>query len=91
MPSRKGWRGQREGDCHLSWFESSPEIDGSEQNAGAFADGSTASRLRARGLDGRALLDGHDSWTAFSALGDLLVTGPTLTNINDVRLILVDP
>ncbi len=66
-------------------------IDGSEDNAGAFADGTTADRLRARGLDGRALLDAHDSWTAFETLDDLLVTGPTLTNVNDVRAILIDP
>ena len=64
-------------------------IDGSEDNAGAFADGTTAARLRAAGLDPRALLGGHDAWRAFEALGDLFVTGPTGTNVNDLRAILV--
>lgn len=64
-------------------------IDGSEANAGAFADGSTAARLRARGHDPRALLAGHDAFTAFQALGDLFTTGPTGTNVNDLRAILV--
>lgn len=64
-------------------------IDGSESNAGAFADGSTAARLRALGHDPRALLAGHDAFTAFQALGDLFTTGPTGTNVNDLRAILV--
>lgn len=64
-------------------------IDGSEANAGAFADGTTGARLRARGLDPRALLAGHDAFTAFAALEDLFITGPTGTNVNDLRAILV--
>ena len=64
-------------------------IDGSETNAGAFADGATVSRLRMAGLDGRRLLSGNDSFLAFERLGDLFVTGPTGTNINDFRAILV--
>lgn len=64
-------------------------IDGSEDNAGAFADGMTAARLRAAGLDPRALLSRHDAWTAFHAIGDLFVSGPTGTNVNDLRVVLV--
>lgn len=64
-------------------------IDGSETNAGAFADGTTARRLRTAGLDGRKLLDGNDSFLGFSAIGDVFETGPTGTNVNDFRAILV--
>lgn len=64
-------------------------IDGSENNAGAFADGSTAARLRAQGADPAALLAANDAWSAFAALGDLFVPGPTGTNVNDLRAILI--
>jgi hydroxypyruvate reductase len=64
-------------------------IDGSQDNAGAFATGETASRLRTLGHDPAALLAGNDAYTAFAALGDLFVTGPTGTNVNDFRAILV--
>ncbi|MDX5403153.1 MAG: glycerate kinase [Rhodobacterales bacterium] len=64
-------------------------IDGSEDNAGAFADGQTVARIRAAGLDPAALLSGHDAWTAFHAAEQLFVTGPTGTNVNDLRAILI--
>lgn len=64
-------------------------IDGSEDNAGAFADGTSAARLRAAGHDPQALLAAHDAWGAFDTLGDLFVTGPTGTNVNDFRAIAV--
>ena len=64
-------------------------IDGSETNAGAYADGTTARRLIAAGLDGRRLLDRHDSFSGFEAIGDLFQTGPTGTNVNDFRAILI--
>ncbi|WP_426226790.1 glycerate kinase type-2 family protein [Pararhizobium sp. DWP3-4] len=64
-------------------------IDGSEDNAGAFADGSTASRMRAAGADPRDHLVRHDAWSAFNASGDLFAPGPTGTNVNDLRAILV--
>lgn len=63
-------------------------IDGSEDNAGAFAGGDTALRLRAGGADPAALLAANDAWGAFARLGDLFVTGPTGTNVNDFRAIL---
>ncbi len=64
-------------------------IDGSEDNAGAFADGTSVGRMRAAGLDPRAQLARHDAWTAFAASGDLFVPGPTGTNVNDFRAILI--
>ena len=64
-------------------------IDGSEDNAGAYADGSTATRLRKAGIDPLAALAGNDAYSAFAAIGDLLVTGPTGTNVNDFRAILI--
>ena len=64
-------------------------IDGSEDNAGAVADGTTAARMRAAGIDPRAALALNDAWTAFNAIGDLVMTGPTGTNVNDFRAILV--
>jgi hydroxypyruvate reductase len=64
-------------------------IDGSQDNAGAFADGTTAARLRAMGMDPAAALAANDAWGAFDRLGDLFVTGPTGTNVNDFRAILL--
>lgn len=64
-------------------------IDGSEDNAGAFADGVSMKRLRASGADPAVLLAGNDAWTAFHLLGDLFVPGPTGTNVNDFRAILI--
>jgi hydroxypyruvate reductase len=66
-------------------------IDGSENNAGAFADGRTVDRMLAKKLDPAAFLKGHDSWTALSAAEDLFITGQTGTNVNDFRAILVLP
>lgn len=64
-------------------------IDGSEDNAGAFADGSTVSRMRATGVDAKAMLAGNNAWTAFNVVGDLFMPGPTGTNVNDLRAILI--
>ncbi|MQX19508.1 DUF4147 domain-containing protein [Sinorhizobium meliloti] len=64
-------------------------IDGSEDNAGAFADHTTIARLLARRLDAAALLHKNDSWAAFDALGDLFKPGPTGTNVNDFRAVLI--
>ena len=62
--------------------------DGPTDAAGAFADGDTVARARAAGLDPRAALDGHDAYPFFQGLGDLISTGPTRTNVMDLRLIL---
>lgn len=64
-------------------------IDGSEDNAGAFAGDTSALRLRKAGHDPKALLARHDAWGAFDALGDLFVPGPTGTNVNDLRVVLI--
>jgi len=64
-------------------------IDGSEDNAGAFVDGTSAQRMRAAGVDPLAALANNDAYGAFEAIGDLFVTGPTGTNVNDFRAILI--
>ena len=64
-------------------------IDGTENNAGALWRPDTIRRARARGLDPAALLADNDAYTLFAAVEDLVVTGPTLTNVNDFRAILV--
>ncbi len=64
-------------------------IDGVETNAGALIGPGTPERAAALGLDLRARLDDNDAFAAFEALGDLVVTGPTLTNVNDFRAVLI--
>ncbi len=64
-------------------------IDGSEDNAGAFCDGSTVERMREAGINAKAMLAGNNAWTAFDAVDDLFAPGPTGTNVNDLRAILV--
>jgi glycerate 2-kinase len=64
-------------------------IDGSEDNAGAFLFPDSLARARAKTLDPGALLAENDSYAFFASLGDLLVTGPTRTNVNDYRAIIV--
>ncbi|BBF93288.1 glycerate kinase type-2 family protein [Blastochloris tepida] len=64
-------------------------IDGSEDNAGAIAAPDTLARLVAAGCDPAALLADNDAYSAFAAIGDLVVTGPTHTNVNDFRAVLV--
>jgi hydroxypyruvate reductase len=60
-------------------------IDGSEDNAGAIL---TPESMK-KGVDGKTFLDRHDSYGFFEKLGDLVVTGPTRTNVNDYRAILI--
>ncbi len=66
-------------------------IDGSEDNAGAVIGPETLSRARDLGLDAAKYLADNDAYGYFEALGDLVVTGPTLTNVNDFRAILLSP
>ena len=66
-------------------------IDGTEDNAGAILTPDSLARARGLGLDAKAMLDDNDGYGFFSALGDLVVTGPTRTNVNDFRAILVMP
>ncbi|HUC61395.1 MAG TPA: glycerate kinase [Alphaproteobacteria bacterium] len=66
-------------------------IDGTEENAGAIVLPDTLARANRLGLDPRALLADNDAYSFFQALGDLVVTGPTQTNVDDFRALLVDP
>ena len=64
-------------------------IDGVEDNAGAFVAPDTLRRAAAQGLKAAAFLDRNDAYGFFGALGDLVVTGPTHTNVNDFRAMLI--
>lgn len=64
-------------------------IDGSEDNAGAVLMPDSLARAEALGLRAKQLLDNNDGYGFFDALGDLIVTGPTRTNVNDFRAILI--
>ncbi|WP_374440613.1 glycerate kinase [Stella sp.] len=66
-------------------------IDGTEDNAGAVLRPDSVARGRAAGIEARAALADNDGYGFFAALGDLVRTGPTLTNVNDFRAILVLP
>ena len=66
-------------------------IDGSEANAGAIVTPDTLERARAAGLGAADHLARNDAWSFFDGLGDLVSTGPTLTNVNDFRAVLVLP
>lgn len=61
-------------------------IDGTEDAAGAIVTPDTLARTA---LDAKAMLRGHDSYSYFAVAGDLVVTGPTLTNVNDIRVIMI--
>ena len=65
-------------------------IDGTEDAAGAIVTSDTLARAGVLGLDPVAHLARNDAYSFFAALGDLVVTGPTLTNVNDFRAILID-
>jgi hydroxypyruvate reductase len=64
-------------------------VDGTEDNAGAIVAPDTLARAAAAGVDAKSRLADNDGYTFFSSLGDLVKTGPTLTNVNDFRAILV--
>lgn len=64
-------------------------IDGTEDAAGAIVAPDSLERARSAGLDPKSVLMGHDSYTLFDRIGDLVRTGPTLTNVNDLRAILI--
>jgi hydroxypyruvate reductase len=64
-------------------------IDGSEDNAGALSGPASLARAAAAGLDAKAMLANNDGYGFFAGLGDLVITGPTLTNVNDFRAVLI--
>jgi len=65
-------------------------VDGSEDNAGALIYPDTLARSEKAGLNAKAMLADNDPYTFFKGIGDLLETGPTLTNVNDLRAILIE-
>jgi hydroxypyruvate reductase len=75
----------------LAFSAGTDGTDGPTPAAGAFADGSTVSRAASLGLDARDFLARNDSYRFFEPLGGLVITGPTGTNVMDIRLILVAP
>ena len=64
--------------------------DGPTDAAGAFVDGATCQRARGQGLDPGDFLSRHDSYHFFESLGDLLITGPTRTNVMDIMCLLIE-
>ena len=65
-------------------------VDGSEDNAGALIYPDTLARAEKAGLNAKAMLADNDPYSFFKGIGDLLETGPTLTNVNDFRAVLID-
>ena len=64
-------------------------IDGVEDNAGAIVTPNTLARSAASGLKAQDFLDRNDAYNFFKPIGDLVVTGPTFTNVNDFRAMLI--
>ena len=64
-------------------------VDGSEDNAGALMYPDTLKRAEAAGISAKAMLANNDPYSFFKGIGDLLETGPTMTNVNDLRLVLI--
>lgn len=78
------------GDRRIALLSAATDgIDGPTEAAGAFADAETITRARRLGLDARGYLDCNDSHSFFKRMGDLLITGPTLTNVMDLRIFLI--
>ena len=64
-------------------------IDGTENNAGALVGPDSLTRARKIGMDAKSMLADNDGYSFFDGLGDLVITGPTMTNVNDFRAILI--
>ncbi|MGD2140120.1 MAG: glycerate kinase [Burkholderiales bacterium] len=64
-------------------------IDGTEDNAGAIVTPDTLARANAMGMDAKSMLADNDGYSFFCSLGDLVITGPTMTNVNDFRAVLI--
>ncbi len=76
-------------DCVHFLSAGTDGTDGPTDAAGAFADGTTVERARALQMEARSYLEENDSYPFFEALGDLLITGPTNTNVMDLRIGLI--
>ncbi|MFS2222652.1 glycerate kinase [Pantoea sp. B65] len=78
------------GETHIwAMAGDSDGIDGTEDAAGAFVRPDSLQRAQEKGLSVNQMLAEHDSYSFFAALDDLIKTGPTLTNVNDIRAILI--
>jgi glycerate 2-kinase len=87
---RQGFGGQAGHGLHYAFGSIGTDgIDGPTDAAGAVIDPSTAERAAALGLDAQTFLDNNDSYHFFSALDDLVRTGPTGTNVGDVQVALI--
>jgi glycerate 2-kinase len=76
--------------CHIHALAADTDgINRNEDNAGAFVDGTSWARLLAAGKDPDAYLRNNDAWSAFATLDDLFSPGPSGTNVNDFRAILI--
>ncbi len=76
------------GPAHLVALSGGTDgMDGNSPAAGAIADESTIARGLSRGLEAQSFLENSDSFTFFNALGDAIVTGPTGTNVRDLRIL----
>ena len=64
-------------------------IDGAQDNAGAYIDPTTLKRAQEKGLTAKACLANNDSEKFFTTIGDIITPGPTYTNVNDFRVLLV--
>ena len=83
---------QLQGNKHVYALSGDTDgIDGSEDNAGAMIDPDTLVRAKTSGLDALSFLEHNDSYGFFEKVGGLLMTGPTCTNVNDIRAILILP
>ena len=81
-----------EGEAGIWAFAADTDgIDGTGDNAGALVVPDTLSRAREKGLNPEAYLADNNAYGFFEVLGDLVITGPTRTNVNDFRAILIDP
>jgi hydroxypyruvate reductase len=81
-------------DAHSGWALAcvgTDGIDGPTDAAGAIVDSTTLARASAAGLDPRTSLAAHDSYPFFERLGDLVITGPTGTNVGDLQVLVCDP
>ncbi len=79
-----------DGMCDVLVFSAGTDgTDGPTEAAGAMADGATCARARQAGMSPRQQLESHDSFPLFARLGDLVITGPTRTNVMDIRLVML--
>ena len=87
-PSRSRWPGRISGRPTVAASFGTDGVDGPTDAAGAQVNRDTIARARGRGLDAGLALQANDSWSFFNALGGLMRTGPTGTNVGDLQIVL---